>query len=107
MGRTVDDMALLMAAQVGSTSGDPLSRGRLPEEFLNLERVDLGSLRVAYSADQGFTPVENTYRYVFDERMTPSKASSAPPTKRIRHRAGSNGPSTSTGLILSNHEAPV
>ena len=73
MGRTVEDMALLMAAQVGSTSGDPLSRGRLPEEFLNLERVDLGSLRVAYSADQGFAPVENTYRSVFGERMNAIK----------------------------------
>lgn len=73
MGRTVEDMALLLAAQVGSVSGDPLSRGRLPEEFLHLERVDLGSLRVAYSADQGFAPVDNTYRSVFDERMNAIK----------------------------------
>ena len=69
MGRTVEDTALLMAAQVGATNADPLSRSLWPEDVLGLDRVDLGSLRVAYSADQGFAPVEEAYRPVFAERM--------------------------------------
>ena len=73
MGRTVEDTALLMAAQVGSTNADPLSRGLWPEDALNLERADLGSLRVAFHADQGFAPVEDSYRPVFNERMNAIK----------------------------------
>ena len=69
MGRTVEDTALLMAAQVGATNADPLSRSLWPEDVLGLDRVDLGSLRVAFSADQGFAPVEEAYRPVFAERM--------------------------------------
>jgi len=73
MGRTVEDTALLLAAQVGETGADPLSRGLYPEEMLHLERVDLGSLRVAFSPDQGFAPVDDRYRPVFDEKMAAIK----------------------------------
>ena len=73
MGRTVEDTALLMAAQVGATNADPLSRGLWPEDILSNDRVDLGSLRVAFSADQGFAPVEDAYRPVFTERMNAIK----------------------------------
>ena len=74
IGRTVEDTALLLIAQTGPASVDPLSRGLWPEDALNLDRVDLGSLRMAYSADQGFAPVENTYRGVFGERIDAIKS---------------------------------
>ncbi len=69
MGRDVDDACLLLAAQVGGSGADPLSRWGLPSDFLNLEQVDLSSLRVAFSADQGFAPVDNDYRPVFDRKI--------------------------------------
>jgi amidase len=69
MGRDVADTALLLAAQVGTAAADPLSRGLRPEDALHLDRVDLGSLRVAFSADQGFAPVDNGYRALFAERI--------------------------------------
>jgi Asp-tRNA(Asn)/Glu-tRNA(Gln) amidotransferase A subunit family amidase len=69
MARSVADTALLLAAQVGGTSTDPLSRYAHPSDFLNLEQVDLASLRVAFSADQGFAPVEDAYRPVFERKI--------------------------------------
>lgn len=69
MGRTVSDTCLLLAAQVGTAGADPLSRGVEPEDVLNLSQVDLGTLRVAFSADQGFAPVEATYRPVFNAKI--------------------------------------
>jgi len=69
MARTVEDTCLLLAAQVGTAGADPLSRGAEPEDFLNLERVDLGGLRVAFSADQGFAPVETVFRGVFEQKI--------------------------------------
>lgn len=69
MGRTVPDACLLLSAQVGAAGADPLSRGLVAEDVLNLDRVDLGALRVAYSADQGFAPVDDAYRPVFDRKI--------------------------------------
>lgn len=69
MGRTVEDTCLLLSSQVGAADVDPLSRSVRSEDVLNLDRVDLGSLRVAYSADQGFAPVEDSYRPVFDRKI--------------------------------------
>ncbi len=69
MGRTVADTALLLAAQVGETGADPLSRCLFPEDVLYPDRVDLGSLRIAFSADQGFAPVEAAYRPVFERKI--------------------------------------
>lgn len=73
MGRTVSDTCLLLASQVGTAGADPLSRGVEPEDILNLNRVDLGTLRVAFSADQGFAPVEDAYRPVFDAKIAAIK----------------------------------
>lgn len=73
MGRTVEDMCLLLSAQVGEAGADPLSRGLAPEDVLGLDRIDLGGLRVAYSADQGFAPVDAAYRPVFDKKIAAIK----------------------------------
>ena len=69
MARTVADTCLLMAAQVSSDSTDPLSGPVDPEDFAAPMPVDLGSLRVAYSEDLGFAPVDNDIRAVFRERI--------------------------------------
>jgi Asp-tRNA(Asn)/Glu-tRNA(Gln) amidotransferase A subunit family amidase len=57
MGRDVGDAALLMAAMVGGDDRDPLSLDLDPQSFTNLAPIDLGSLRVAFSADLGGVPV--------------------------------------------------
>jgi Asp-tRNA(Asn)/Glu-tRNA(Gln) amidotransferase A subunit family amidase len=57
MGRTVADAALLMAALVGPSALDPLSLDLKQDDFRSLPDVDLGSLRVAFSADLGGMPV--------------------------------------------------
>ncbi|MCS0505002.1 amidase [Ancylobacter mangrovi] len=57
MARCVDDAALLMAAMVGESARDPLSRPLDPRDFLHLHKVDPGTLRVAFSADLGGVPV--------------------------------------------------
>jgi amidase len=57
MGRDVGDTALLMAAMVGADDRDPLAQSLRPEPFVHLAEVDLGSLRVAFSADLGCVPV--------------------------------------------------
>ena len=69
MGRNVADTCLLLAAQVSSDSCDPLAGPVDPEDFAVPEPVDLGSLRVAYTEDLGFAPVDDGIRAVFRERV--------------------------------------
>ncbi len=66
MGRSVDDAALLMAALVGASAHDPLSQDLAPDRFLHLDRIDLGSRRVAFSADLGGMPVARDVRRHFE-----------------------------------------
>ena len=63
MGRTVADTALLHGAMAGTDARDPLSAptGRAPVD----EPVDLGSLKVAFSEDLGFAPVDDGIRATF------------------------------------------
>lgn len=68
MGRTVADTYLLLLAQLDSDKRDPFSSDdglRLPE---SLSGVDLGSVRVAFSADLGCAPVDNAIRSIFTAR---------------------------------------
>jgi len=69
MGRTVADVALLLASQVRNDVRDPYARfWRNPESFAVLEPVDLGRLRVAFSEDLGFAPVSQEVRDCFRDR---------------------------------------
>jgi len=65
MGRTVADTALLMAALVGADDRDPLAQPLGPDPFVGLAAADLGSLRVAFSADLGCAPVSAEIRQHF------------------------------------------
>jgi amidase len=65
MGRNVPDAALLMAAMVGASDQDPVAQPLDPQNFLTLRDVDLGSLRVTFSADLGGMPVSRAIREHF------------------------------------------
>ncbi len=72
MGRTVADTCLLLAAQVSSDSCDPFAGPVDPDDFAVPLPVDLGSLRVAWTEDLGFAPVDNDIRAVFRSRVQAS-----------------------------------
>ncbi|NDH64484.1 MAG: amidase, partial [Alphaproteobacteria bacterium] len=57
MGRTVADVSLLFATQIGQHDTDPLSFPLDSMAYAEPWPVDLGSLRVAYTEDYGGAPV--------------------------------------------------
>ena len=69
MGRSVADVCLLFATQVGQHDSDPLSFPLEPEAYADPWPVDLGSLRVAYTEDFGGAPVEKSIRQTFREKI--------------------------------------
>jgi Asp-tRNA(Asn)/Glu-tRNA(Gln) amidotransferase A subunit family amidase len=80
MARTVPDVCLMLAAMVSDSGADPLAttiRGqtvRRASDFARPAAVDLASLRVAFTPDFGFAPVERHIREVFADK-----------TQRFRH----------------------
>ena len=58
MGRSVEDVALLLDAMTGEWPGDPVSLPRGPDRFLDAARSGWRPKRVAFSADLGITPVD-------------------------------------------------
>src|SRR3954468_6776867 len=62
MGRSVADVCLLYATQIGQHDMDPLSFPIDGAAFAEPWPVDLGSLRVAWTEDFGGTPVEKGIR---------------------------------------------
>jgi amidase len=73
MGRCVADTCLLMAAQTAMDACDPLSFPVVGHDFAVPQRVDLGSLRVAWTEDFGVCPVDQPIRKVFREKVTAMK----------------------------------
>lgn len=69
MGRTVGDVALLLAAMAEHDPGDMLSHPVDPLSFLDLRRLDPSSLRVGFSEDFGFAPVDQAVRETFRRRI--------------------------------------
>ena len=68
MGRTVEDVALLLAAMAKYDSRDMMSRPIDPSTFTSLRSVDVASLKVAVSEDLGFAPVDQIVRRTFHEK---------------------------------------
>jgi Asp-tRNA(Asn)/Glu-tRNA(Gln) amidotransferase A subunit family amidase len=64
MARTVADAALLLSVMQSADGRDPLAPRALPDVFPPAP-VDLSRLRVAFSADLGFAPVEAHISRVF------------------------------------------
>ena len=70
MARTVADAYLLLQAQIDVDIRDPFSKS-LDETLMQpLEKIDLGSVRVAVSEDLGCAPVDNGIREIFRSRMS-------------------------------------
>ena len=67
MARTVADTALLFGVMAGTDHRDPLSWPHGPA--MELETIDLASLRVAISEDLGFAPVDDGIRRVFRQAI--------------------------------------
>lgn len=68
MARDMDDLALMLAAMAVRCSADPQSFPRDPSQYLAPRAADLGSLRVAFSADLGIAPLARTSRAAFEAR---------------------------------------
>ncbi len=73
MGRSVADLCLLYATQIGQHDSDPLSFPVDGAAFAEPWPVDLGSLRVAYTEDYGGAPVDPAIRQVFRDRIRKMK----------------------------------
>ena len=69
MGRTVEDVALMLSASVGVDTRDPLSHAVSPETFWPARAADLSSLRVGYTEDFGLCIVDAEVRRVFRSRV--------------------------------------
>jgi Asp-tRNA(Asn)/Glu-tRNA(Gln) amidotransferase A subunit family amidase len=74
MARTVPDLCLLLSAMVSDDGRDPLATTvhgrtiRRPEDFATPARIDLSSLRVAFTPDFGFAPTERLIVDAFGEK---------------------------------------
>lgn len=62
--RTVRDAALMLNAMAGPDPADPLSIDAPPEDYLAACDGDLRGLRVAYSEDLGYAPVDPEIRRI-------------------------------------------
>ncbi len=69
MGRNVQDMSMMLSVMVEYHKNDPLACLRNAEKYCEIEPVDLRSVRVGFSEDLGFCPVDNGIRNLFRERM--------------------------------------
>jgi amidase len=69
MGRTVGDLRLLFAAQIGMDDREPLAFPLDPAAIAMARPVDLGRLRVAYTEDFGQCPVSGEIRRVFRSQI--------------------------------------
>lgn len=75
MGRSVADLSLLYATQIGHHDTDPLSFPIDGNVFAEPWPVDLGSLRVAWTEDFGGAPVDKGIRATMREKMKAMKSS--------------------------------
>jgi amidase len=68
MGRTIEDLHLLLRAQVDSDKIDPFAGADSQDIPENLGHVDLGSIRAAFSTDLGCAPIDADIASVFRSR---------------------------------------
>jgi Asp-tRNA(Asn)/Glu-tRNA(Gln) amidotransferase A subunit family amidase len=73
MGRSVADLCLLYATQIGQHDSDPLTFPIEAEAFAEPWPVDLGSLKVAWTEDFGNAPVEKGIRATMREKIKAMK----------------------------------
>ncbi len=68
MGRTIEDLHLLLRAQVDSDKIDPFAGADSQDIPESLGHVDLGSIRAAFSTDLGCCPIDTDIASVFRSR---------------------------------------
>lgn len=68
MARSVDDLGLAASALVGQNLIDPISFPSDASLFSAFPPSELNQLKVAYSEDLGFAPMDNSIRSVFRQR---------------------------------------
>ena len=69
MARTIEDLHLLLRAQIDIDKRDPFSSEHCLLIPRQLEPIDLGSIRVAVSADLGCAPIDTDVRRTFFDRL--------------------------------------
>lgn len=65
MGRTVDDVGLLLSVMAGADPRDPLSRVEDPAQYAQDLEASQSGRRIAFSEDLGFLPVAGPVRSAF------------------------------------------
>ncbi|WP_342051176.1 MULTISPECIES: amidase [unclassified Cupriavidus] len=70
MGRTVAETALQLAATVGLSDAEPLSYDADAQAFLDLQPVDLSTLRVGFTEDFGVCEVDTAVRATFRDKIS-------------------------------------
>lgn len=68
MGRTIEDLHLLLRAQVDGDKIDPFAGADHEDIPERLGNVDLGSIRAAFSTDLGCCPIDADIEAVFQQR---------------------------------------
>ena len=68
MGRTIEDLHLLLRAQVDSDKIDPFAGADSQDIPEGLGHIDLGSIRAAFSTDLGCCPIDADIASVFRSR---------------------------------------
>lgn len=73
MGRTIDDVALQLAATARFDAADPMSYSTESVDLLSLRGADLSQLRVAWTEDFGVCDVDTEIRNVFRAKIAAMK----------------------------------
>ena len=74
MARKAEDCLLMLSVMVGDDVEDPLSFKVHGKDYKKLPKVDLSGLRVAYSANFGWAPLDTGIRKIFDRRLSKFKS---------------------------------
>jgi len=69
MARSIPDCALMLSAMAGFHPSDPMSAPIDAASLGAIQEIDLASLRVGFSEDLGFAPIDNAIRATFRERV--------------------------------------
>jgi len=74
MGRTIEDLHLLLKAQMDSDKIDPFAGADGQDIPETLGSLDLGSIRAAFSTDLGCCPIDADIAALFEERVRTFRA---------------------------------
>lgn len=70
MARNIDDLALLLSVLAGPDARDPRSLCEPGSQFRTVDSIDASGLRIGYSADLGFLPIDPAVRTLFENAIS-------------------------------------